>query len=339
MTGNLAASSATDKPASVRHASAAERNRKHTRDVDVPASPSDDAASLHNASSAAHPLSPGVAATANSTTNFRNVSACNRCRNRKSQNRCDQKLPKCSNCVKARVDCVGFDPVSKREIPRSYVYYLETRVHSLESILTQHGINFPAPREDFSISETIKPGINVPFPIQDEQSSPSLAAEAIHDADAIAIDPVLTEADEGERLKKLVSKVGVVPTQSASESQYANNVSNITFAKVVFAAVKRTRQQTPSPSERSSRTKPQIPDLTGGGTTMRDSFFGLHTKPTIKAAPFPRKNWVLDSPSYISSTQILRSQFCIGESLRICSTESTTPIRSGARPESFTFST
>lgn len=80
----------------------------------------------------------GVAATSNgassaSSSNFRNVSACNRCRLRK--NRCDQKLPACTSCEKANVKyvshydnaisvtnrylrCVGFDPVSKREIPR-----------------------------------------------------------------------------------------------------------------------------------------------------------------------------------------------------------------------------
>src|ERR1700761_9641095 len=108
-----------------------------------------------------------------STTNFRNVSACNRCRsvsgvacntahhnaNKGAQrkNRCDQKLPRCSGCEKANVKCVGFDPVSKRAIPRSYVYYLETRVRNLESLLTAHNIHFEPPADDFSISDAIKP--------------------------------------------------------------------------------------------------------------------------------------------------------------------------------------
>jgi len=48
--------------------------------------------------------------------NFRNVSACNRCRLRK--NRCDQNLPSCASCEKAAVKCVGYDPITKREIPR-----------------------------------------------------------------------------------------------------------------------------------------------------------------------------------------------------------------------------
>lgn len=52
------------------------------------------------------------------SSNFRNVSACNRCRLRK--NRCDQRLPSCASCAKAGVACVGYDPITKKEIPRRY---------------------------------------------------------------------------------------------------------------------------------------------------------------------------------------------------------------------------
>ena len=50
------------------------------------------------------------------SSSFRNVSACNRCRLRK--NRCDQRLPSCASCGKAGVRCTGYDPITKREIPR-----------------------------------------------------------------------------------------------------------------------------------------------------------------------------------------------------------------------------
>lgn len=53
------------------------------------------------------------------SSNFRNVSACNRCRLRK--NRCDQRLPSCASCEKANVSCVGYDPITKSEIPRRLV--------------------------------------------------------------------------------------------------------------------------------------------------------------------------------------------------------------------------
>ena len=53
---------------------------------------------------------------AGQSSSFRNVSACNRCRLRK--NRCDHRLPSCASCEKANVKCVGYDPITKREIPR-----------------------------------------------------------------------------------------------------------------------------------------------------------------------------------------------------------------------------
>lgn len=62
------------------------------------------------------PSGPLTGGKPNQSSNFRNVSACNRCRLRK--NRCDQKLPSCASCAKAGVACVGYDPITKKEIPR-----------------------------------------------------------------------------------------------------------------------------------------------------------------------------------------------------------------------------
>ena len=64
-------------------------------------------------------VAAGALGKAGQSTNFRNVSACNRCRLRK--NRCDQKLPSCASCMKAKVPCVGYDPTTKKEIPRRLV--------------------------------------------------------------------------------------------------------------------------------------------------------------------------------------------------------------------------
>ncbi|KAF3387712.1 Positive regulator of purine utilization [Penicillium rolfsii] len=71
---------------------------------------------------------------------FRNVSACNRCRLRK--HRCDQRLPRCEPCEKAGTRCVGYDPLTKREVPRSYVCFLESQVKYLKQLLIDHGIEF-----------------------------------------------------------------------------------------------------------------------------------------------------------------------------------------------------
>jgi len=67
----------------------------------------------------AAPISNAPSAQPSSATTFRSVTACNRCRLRK--NRCDQRIPACTQCEKAGVKCVGYDPITKREIPRRSV--------------------------------------------------------------------------------------------------------------------------------------------------------------------------------------------------------------------------
>ena len=61
---------------------------------------------------------------ASGTSSFRNVSACHRCRKRK--HKCDLRLPACSACKKAGENCVGYDPITKRDIPRRYAAALCT---------------------------------------------------------------------------------------------------------------------------------------------------------------------------------------------------------------------
>lgn len=61
---------------------------------------------------------PSAQVTRSVDLNFRSLSTCNRCRIRK--HRCDQRLPICANCEKVGAPCVGYDPVTKKEIPRRY---------------------------------------------------------------------------------------------------------------------------------------------------------------------------------------------------------------------------
>ncbi|USW48887.1 hypothetical protein Slin15195_G022060 [Septoria linicola] len=252
--------------------------KKREREAEVPGTPGE------GSNATGSPTTAGGA----STTNFRNVSACNRCRNRK--NRCDQKLPKCTNCEKANVRCVGFDPVSKREIPRSYVYYLETRVNNLEALLEAHGIAYPRPSEDFAISDTIKPGVNVPFPVLEDGTSQPIVQPPEPPPAQLTLDPALREQDDGERLEKLVNDVGMVSVQGAGDSRLlGSTTSGISFARVVFAAVKRSVHQPQTPSDKAGGKPIKLSATDAAGPTMRDSFFGLHTKPTIKPAPFPER--------------------------------------------------
>ncbi|KAL1306064.1 hypothetical protein AAFC00_004190 [Neodothiora populina] len=225
------------------------------------------------------PISGANGSSAISSSNFRNVSACNRCRLRK--NRCDQKLPACTSCEKANVKCVGFDPVSKREIPRSYVYYLESRVQHLESLLQKNNVDF-APADDFTLS------VNSAIP----QTGDSNTKDASNGAQQQVVqheDEQTREQQNHKKLTNLVHNVGLVSVQGASDNRYLGSTSGISFARVVFAAVKSSISGNGSDRGGVRPSKP-LGGATGvGGTTMRDSFFGLHTKPAIKPAPFPRK--------------------------------------------------
>ncbi|TVY89987.1 Positive regulator of purine utilization [Lachnellula willkommii] len=228
---------------------------------------------------------------AGQSSSFRNVSACNRCRLRK--NRCDQRLPSCASCEKASVKCVGYDPITKREIPRSYVFYLETRVDYLEKALQDNNIQF-APAE--ILDHSSRPGAD-PSTVQ----TPSDEGPPPYNGN----DPSITshkqspqevawnkKQDESEKLNKLVSNIGSVSVQGASDSRYLGSTSGISFARVVFAAVKSSVSGSISEKSGIRPSRPPIASkATGtGGTSMRDSFFGLHTKPTIKQAPFPTKD-------------------------------------------------
>ncbi|KAF2196801.1 hypothetical protein GQ43DRAFT_238483 [Delitschia confertaspora ATCC 74209] len=233
------------------------------------------------------PASPAASSSAtsasSSASSFRNVSACNRCRLRK--NRCDQRLPSCASCDKANVKCTGYDPITKREIPRSYVYYLETRVSYLESLLQEHSIPF-APPGNFIPSNTAANGPGASRPV-----IPAGAPAQYRNSPTSIPDGRSKEENERwerEKLTKLVSNIGMVSVQGASDPRYLGSTSGISFARVVFAAVKSSVSGSSSDRGSVRGTKAAAPGtVADGGTSMRDSFFGLHTKPTIRQAPFP----------------------------------------------------
>lgn len=107
-----------------------------------------------------------------------------------------------------------------------------------------------------------------------------------------SLDPALEERDEGARLDSLVNNIGMVSVQGSSGPRVGLSISGISFANVVFAAVKRSVHQGSTSSEKGGSKPSKMLSseaASGGTTTMRDSFFGLHSKPTIKPAPFPDK--------------------------------------------------
>lgn len=213
------------------------------------------------------------------SSNFRNVSACNRCRLRK--NRCDQNLPSCASCEKAKVACVGYDPITKKEIPRSYVFYLETRVGQLEALLRANNIQFP-PAEDLEYcSRQGAEGTVTTTPKDNNyRASPSVSSRP-------GPPRPLHNGDEQARSNKGMRHG---PGFGGRSLGSANGIS---FARVVYAAVQATVNDQKSHSERAG-VKPYTKAAAGNGaaasgTSMRDSFFGLHTRPTINPAEFPDK--------------------------------------------------
>ncbi|KAJ5704109.1 hypothetical protein N7493_011247 [Penicillium malachiteum] len=243
-----------------------------------------------------------------SSSSFRNVSACNRCRLRK--NRCDQRLPRCQSCEKAGVRCVGYDPITKREIPRSYVYFLETRVAYLEKQLAEHNIEFKkavAFDEEDAVKTEVDGDAAHSSSGHDGQSSESTEKggnwknagskdetklEQRADGEAHGSDKDQDTANqENWRIHNLVSNIGMVSVQGTSDPRYLGSTSGISFARVVFAAV---RSSLPGnmPERAPIRTSERLPQTAAagpGGGTMRDSFFGLQTRPMMKRAAFPER--------------------------------------------------
>jgi hypothetical protein len=209
------------------------------------------------------------------------------------------------------------------------VHYLETRVSYLENLLTSNNITF-SPAEDFPdlppIQTTSSNTISTPTTAT-SLYAPSLPA--VPSPSGTPIDPAIrgqgesgrqsprvkresSEGLEGKKLDNLVSDIGLVSFAGASDPRYLGSVSGISFARVVFAAVKSTSgaggkddkngaavekgKNGRGGSTRGSRglgmggaaTKDEEGEV-DADTQMRDSFFGLHTKPTISPAPFPTR--------------------------------------------------
>ncbi|KFY22014.1 hypothetical protein V493_06911, partial [Pseudogymnoascus sp. VKM F-4281 (FW-2241)] len=219
------------------------------------------------------------AAKTGQSSNFRNVSACNRCRLRK--NKCDQQLPSCASCTKAGVNCVGYDPITKREIPRSYVFFLEARVGYLESRLGEAGVPFEPPE---ALELASRPGPEPNVQKGDDDSGSNQGPTGRRGTGWSE------KQDEEDKLDNLVSNVGMISVQGASDPRYLGSTSGISFARVVFAAVKSSVAG--SSAERGGAKAPSA-KVGPGGTSMRDSFFGLQTKPSIKPAPFPDRSLAL----------------------------------------------
>lgn len=100
-----------------------------------------------------------------------------------------------------------------------------------------------------------------------------------------------SDRSDEAKLQRLVSKSDITRGKEGNANpRYLGATSGVSFARVVFAAVQSSVNDNKSTSDKAG-VRPSKPiagnSNSAGGTTMRDSFFGLHTKPTIHPAPFP----------------------------------------------------
>lgn len=197
---------------------------------------------------------------------------------------------------------MGYDPTTKREIPRSYIYFLESRVAYLEETLTGNNVDF-RPGQPYE-GETKGAaagsgagkkgqaqtgngrGLGVHLKVETDQDDSKRVVGA-QDGDATP--------DSDRKLDHLVSNIGMVSFQGASDPRYLGSTSGISFARVVYAAL-RSSIHNGSVSDRSVRagerrasiaTATAAAAANGGASSMRESFFGLQIRPTMKCAPFP----------------------------------------------------
>ncbi|KAL6949868.1 hypothetical protein ACO0QE_000532 [Hanseniaspora vineae] len=70
------------------------------------------------------------------------IASCQRCRLKKV--RCDNQFPSCTRCAKMNLSCVSIDPATGREIPRSYVIYLEDKLYACMLKLNELGVDLSA---------------------------------------------------------------------------------------------------------------------------------------------------------------------------------------------------
>src|SRR6187402_2967996 len=153
----------------------------------------------------------------------------------------------------------------------SYVFYLETRVGYLEKVLQDNNIAF-APAE--VLDHASRPGAD-PSTVQ----TPSDDGPPIFNGTDTAITSHKQspkevawnkKQDESEKLNKLVSNIGSVSVQGASDSRYLGSTSGISFARVVFAAVKSSVSGANSEKSGVRPSRPPNPSkgTANGGTSM-----------------------------------------------------------------------
>jgi len=142
------------------------------------------------------------------------------------------------------------------------VYYLESRAAYLEELLGKHGIQYTS-GQDFALSATSENEVSIK-----KESTQSLETPG-HVRHTGKQSPENAQEVDENRVDKL-------------------GWSGISFARVVLQSIKSSVNRTPS--ERDNRAKPEAIPGRAGPSSMRESIFGLQTKPSVRPAPFPSRD-------------------------------------------------
>ncbi|KAK6528015.1 Fungal specific transcription factor [Arthrobotrys megalospora] len=157
----------------------------------------------------------------------RSISACNRCRSRKTK--CDQLFPACTACAKANVECVGVDAATGREIPRSYVSHLEERVAFLEKQLAS-GSQLQSPSGESSRKRKADGDMVSPLSSRPSQDFTNYQSNGQH----------INVVGGGSRQNSegTIHTGTIGQADATQESLLGPSGKDISFAELMFAAVK-----------------------------------------------------------------------------------------------------
>ncbi|KAF2427826.1 hypothetical protein EJ08DRAFT_332714 [Tothia fuscella] len=167
-----------------------------------------------------------------SQTNLRlakGVTACQRCRRRKQK--CDLKLPNCSNCEGAHAPCLTYHSGKGAEVPRNYVTNLETQVEKLQKEIQE----LQSQRQPNLISGNYS-------------TSPKRFSPAVHELNATPTE-IRTNPDvDTNHLQVLTATQAIsnAVVEPSSQPRFLGASSGLTLAKMVMASI-RTETMPSSP--------------------------------------------------------------------------------------------
>lgn len=188
----------------------------------------------------------------------KSISACKRCRTKKIK--CDHEFPSCKKCSRANKPCVSLDPATGRDVPRSYVIFLEDRLTAITNKLRECGVdpekvrgNIPTTSEDEPCDiglyeERLRNEHQIPYDnllsaysidkgtsMPQSSGTPDDKETQANDNTSRTSRSVVMRSTEFDESNKNISDIGSLKNNASNS--YLGDSSGIPFAKLVFTAV------------------------------------------------------------------------------------------------------